>query len=168
MSQELLLEIGHRRIGFVNGPLAIRQAKDRHDGVLKELTARGLDPARALQEVESEVDSRSFNAASGAAGAARLLDGPLPPSAIFCANDQMAIGAMREIRRRGLSIPGDVAIVGYDDISFAAELITPLTSVHQPMREMGVAAAELLLAEDGRVRSETFIPTLVVRESTLG
>jgi possible transcriptional regulator len=80
----------------------------------------------------------------------------------------MAIGAMREIRRRGLSIPGDVAVVGYDDISFAAELITPLTSVHQPMREMGAAAADLLLAEDGRVRSETFIPTLVVRESTLG
>ena len=80
----------------------------------------------------------------------------------------MAIGAMREIRRRGLSIPGDVAIISYNDISFATELITPLTSVHQPMREMGVAAAELLLAEDGRVRSETFIPTLVVRESTLG
>ena len=163
-----LLEIGHRRIGFVNGPLAIRQAKDRHDGVLKELTARGLDPVEVLQDIESEVGSRSFNAASGAAGTARLLDAPLPPSAIFCANDQMAIGAMREIRRRGLSIPGDVAIVGYDDISFAAELITPLTSVNQPMREMGVAAAELLLAEDGWTRSETFIPTLVVRESTLG
>ncbi|WP_243858871.1 LacI family DNA-binding transcriptional regulator [Actinomyces sp. ZJ308] len=163
-----LLELGHRRIGFVNGPTAIRQARDRRDGVLKELVARGLDPGEVLLEVESEVGSKSFDAASGAAGAARLLSEPHPPSAIFCANDQMAIGAMREIRRRDLSIPGDVAVVGYDDISFAAELITPLTSVHQPMREMGAAAAELLLAEDGRTRSETFIPTLVVRESTLG
>ena len=75
-----LLEIGHRRIGFVNGPLAIRQAKDRHDGVLKELTARGLDPARVLQEVESEVDSRSFNAASGAAGAGPGRGGARPPA----------------------------------------------------------------------------------------
>ena len=112
-------------------------------------------------------DGQSYTADAGAVGAARLLDGPGPPTALFCANDQMAIGAMREIRRRGLSIPGDVAIVGYDDISVAGELITPLTSVHQPMRDIGWAAADLLLADGGAVRHVTFVPELVVRESTV-
>ena len=63
--------------------------------------------------------------------------------------------------------PGDVAIVGYDDISVAGELITPLTSVHQPMRDIGWAAADLLLADGGAVRHVSFVPELVVRESTV-
>ena len=80
----------------------------------------------------------------------------------------MAIGAMREVRRQGLRIPDDVAIVGYDDISVASELIIPLTSVHQPMRKLGGAAADLLLTAGDEVRNVVFTPELVVRESTLG
>ena len=98
----------------------------------------------------------------------RLLDGPRPPTALFCANDQMAIGAMREIRRRGLAIPDDVAIVGYDDVAVASELITPLTSVHVPMRDIGRAAADLLLADGSEARHVSFTPELVVRASTSG
>ncbi|MBW3068509.1 LacI family transcriptional regulator [Actinomyces sp. 432] len=163
-----LIELGHRRIGFVNGPLTVRQAVDRRDGVVAALAGAGLDPAEALTEIEAVSGGQGFTADAGAVGAATLLDGQTPPTALLCANDQLAIGAMREVRRRGLSIPDDVAIVGYDDISVAAELITPLTSVRQPMREMGAAAADLLLSHDPAVRHITFPPRLVVRESTVG
>ncbi|MDO4901198.1 LacI family DNA-binding transcriptional regulator [Actinomyces sp.] len=163
-----LIELGHRRIGFVNGPLTVRQAVDRRDGVITALTEANLDPAEALTEIEAVSAGQGFTADAGAVGAAALLGGEPRPTALICANDQIAIGAMREVRRRGLRIPEDVAIVGYDDVSVAAELITPLTSVRQPMREMGAAAADMLLSNDGTIRHITFPPRLIVRESTVG
>lgn len=163
-----LIELGHRRIGFVNGPLTVRQSVDRRDGVIAALDAAGLDPAQVLVEIEAVSGGQGYTADAGAVGAAALLGNDSPPTALFCANDQLAIGAMREVRRRGLSIPDDVAIVGYDDVSVASELITPLTSVRQPMREMGAAAADLLLSGDGAVRHIVFQPELIVRESTAG
>lgn len=163
-----LVDLGYRRIGFVNGPLSVRQSVDRRKGVLAALADAGLDPATVVVEVRPEIDGRGYSADAGADGAATLLDVEDRPTALFCANDQLAIGAMREIRRRGLGIPGDVAIVGYDDIGIAAELITPLTSVHQPMRDIGRAAADLLLSDGDKVEHVTFVPELVVRESTVG
>lgn len=165
---EHLLDLGHRRIGFVNGPLSVRQSVDRRDGVLAALRGAGVDPAEVLTQVEAVHGGKGYTACAGAAGAARLLDEERPPTALFCANDQLAIGAMREIRARGLSIPDDVAIVGYDDIAVASELITPLTSVHQPMRDIGRAAASLLLADGSEVQHVAFAPELFVRESTVG
>lgn len=163
-----LIGLGHRRIGFVNGPLSVRQSVDRRDGVLAALSDAGLDPAEALREIEAISGGHGYTADAGAAGAASLLRASAPPTALFCANDQLAIGAMREIRRRGLSIPGDVAIVGYDDVTIASELITPLTSVHVPMRDIGRAAADLLLADAPETRHVAFAPELVVRASTVG
>ena len=163
-----LVEFGHRRIGFVNGPLSVRQSIDRRDGVLAALSEAGLDPAEVLREVEAASGGQGYTADAGAVGAAELLRADPPPSALFCANDQLAIGAMREIRRRGLTIPDDVAIVGYDDVDIASELITPLTSVHVPMRDIGRAAADLLLADGSQVRHVSFAPELVVRASTAG
>ena len=163
-----LVEFGHRRIGFVNGPLSVRQSIDRRDGVLAALSEAGLDPAEVLREVEAASGGQGYTADAGAVGAAELLRADPPPSALFCANDQLAIGAMREIRRRGLAIPDDVAIVGYDDVDIASELITPLTSVHVPMRDIGRAAADLLLADGSQVRHVSFAPELVVRASTAG
>ena len=190
-----LLGLGHRRIGFINGPSRVRQARDRRTGVLQALAEAGLDPAEVLVEVEGLTGGVGFSADAGAVGAAQVLDsadmgqdegagrrlgaggsrgtgrsGPAGtrPTALFCANDQLAIGAMREVRARGLAIPEDVAIVGYDDISVAAELITPLTSVRQPMRELGVTAADLLLTPEAGVQHITFTPELVVRDSTVG
>ncbi|WP_127842939.1 LacI family DNA-binding transcriptional regulator [Actinomyces wuliandei] len=160
-----LLDRGHRRIGFVNGPPIMRQSAERRQGVLAALGAAGLDQDDVLVEVEPVVGGKSFTADAGAVGAARLLDSRPAPTALFCANDQMAIGAMREIRRRGLGIPGDVAVVGYDDIPVASQLITPLTSVNQQMRQMGAAAAQMLLSQEGD-RHEVFAPALVVRAST--
>lgn len=162
-----LLELGHRRIGFINGPAGIRQCADRRQGVLEAIREAGLD----AEQILVEYSATDFSADQGAAGAQTLLDADAAarPTALFCVNDQAAIGAMREIRRRGLSIPQDVAIVGYDDISVAAELITPLTSVRQPMRDLGATAAELLLTNDDATgRQITFTPELVVRESTAG
>ena len=163
-----LIELGHRRIGFVNGPLSVRQSVDRRDGVLAALSEAGLDPAEVLREVEAASGGQGYTADAGAVGAAELLRADPPPSALFCANDQLAIGAMREIRRRGLAIPDDVAIVGYDDVDIASELITPLTSVHVPMRDIGRAAADLLLADGSEARHVSFAPELVVRASTAG
>ncbi|WP_167203042.1 LacI family DNA-binding transcriptional regulator [Actinomyces respiraculi] len=165
---EHLLSLGHRRIGLINGPLTVRQSVDRRDGVVRALTEAGLDLADCLIEVEAVADGVGYTAAAGAAGVRGLLDDARPPSALFCANDQIAIGAMRVLRERGLSIPGDVAIVGYDDVSVASELITPLTSVRQPLAEIGRAAADLLLADGGSVAHVVFPPELVVRESTVG
>lgn len=165
---EHLLSLGHRRIGLVNGPLDVRQSVDRRNGVLAALAAAGLDPADCLAEVEAQASGRSYTADAGAAGAARLLDGEAAPSALFCANDQMAIGAMRVLRERGLRIPQDVAIVGYDDVAVASELITPLTSVRQPMRQIGWTAADLLLDPASGARHVSFVPELVVRASTAG
>lgn len=161
-----LLDLGHRRIGFVNGPLSVRQSVDRRRGVLQALSEAGEDPDKVLVEVEAVHEGASYCADAGAVGAARLLDDPEPLTALFCANDQMAIGAMRVIRDRGLRIPQDVAIVGYDDVAIASELITPLTSVHQPMREIGRAAADLLLSDGSAIQHITFAPELVVRQST--
>ena len=165
---EHLLALGHRRIGFVNGPADVRQSVDRRSGVMAALSDAGLHPAEVLVETEAVSGGNSYSADAGAVGAARLLSDPVPPTALFCANDQMAIGAMRAIRERGMSIPGDVAIVGYDDVAVAAELITPLTSVRQPMREIGRAAAGLVMSDGGRVEHVTFLPELVVRWSTIG
>ena len=163
-----LIELGHRRIGFVNGPLSVRQSVDRRNGVLTALADAGLEPARVLAEIEAVSGGHGYTADAGAVGAAALLRAESRPTALFCANDQLAIGAMREIRRRGLSIPGDVAIVGYDDVTIASELITPLTSVHVPMRDIGRAAADLLLTDAPETRHVAFAPELVVRASTVG
>ena len=163
-----LVDLGHRRIGFVNGPLSVRQSVDRRNGVLTALADAGLEPARVLAEIEAVSGGHGYTADAGAVGAAALLRAESRPTALFCANDQLAIGAMREIRRRGLSIPDDVAIVGYDDVAIASELITPLTSVHVPMRDIGRAAADLLLADGSEVRHVAFAPELVVHASTSG
>ena len=98
-----LVDLGHRRIGFVNGPLSVRQSVDRRNGVLTALADAGLEPARVLAEIEAVSGGHGYTADAGAVGAAALLRAESRPTALFCANDQLAIGAMREIRRRGLS-----------------------------------------------------------------
>ena len=104
----------------------------------------GLDPEKALVEVIIP----TVNAEGGEYGVLMLAQqrAGLPP-AIFCLNDQVALGVLRALQRRGLSVPDDVAVVGYDDVEFAPMLSPPLTSVRQPMYKLGHTAASLLLAE---------------------
>ena len=99
------------------------------------------------------------------AAALRNLDGPAP-TAVFCINDLVALGVLRALRDAGLGVPDDVAIVGYDDLYWAGELSIPLTSVRQPMRELGWAAADLLLNPPEEPTNLVFEPELVVRASS--
>ncbi|HVX47722.1 MAG TPA: substrate-binding domain-containing protein [Mycobacteriales bacterium] len=161
-----LLELGHRRIAFLNGPRSIRQCADRRRGLRKAVRGAGLDPDRVIEEITVA----SLNAEGGEAAIMSAVSASNPPPAIFCVNDLVALGVLRALMRRGIAVPDDVAVVGYDDVEFAAMLSTPLTSVRQPKYRLGQAAAELLLAEaddgDHRHEQRLFQPELVVRESS--
>lgn len=155
-----LLGLGHRRIGMINGSLGIKQCRDRREGARLAISESGGDPDRDL--VELEVDA--LIAENGHGAMLRLLD-ERDVTAVFCANDLLALGAMRAARERSVQVPGALSVVGYDDVSFAGELAVPLTSVRQPMYRMGAEAAGLLL-EPGAPRQILFTPELVVRAST--
>lgn len=162
-----LLELGHRHIGFVHGPLSIRQCTDRRRGVLRAVRSAGLDP----DSVIIDVTTTAQNAREGEESVEKLMCGKAQPTAVFCANDLLALGLMRGLMKRGMSIPRDMAIVGYDDVEFASVLSTPLTTVRQPKYELGRTAAELLLEESGHPDSHqhkhiVYQPELIVREST--
>jgi LacI family transcriptional regulator len=160
-----LLSLGHRRLGFVNGSTAIRQCADRREGVRKALRSAGLDPTESLVEVTVS----TLNADGGEAALDQIMQDGQPPSAVACVNDLTALGVLRGLRRRGLRAPDDMAVVGYDDVEFAAMLATPLSSVRQPKYQLGRAAADLMLAEehpDHEHRQILFQPELVVRESS--
>ncbi len=165
-----LLELGHERIAFVGGPNTIGQVADRRDGG-RERTAQG----RALRgrTWSRSPPARSPSPKVGALG--NDLPGCLRtrrPTAAFCANDLLALGLLQQCVSLGLRVPEDLAIVGYDDIEFAAAAAVPLTSVRQPRQLLGRTAAELLLDESSNPDHEhqrvTFTPELVVRTSTRG
>jgi len=162
-----LLEQGHQRIAFVHGPLSIRQIADRRRGVLKAIKAAGLDPDGALVDITTPTQT----AREGEECVEKLLSARIKPTAVFCANDLLALGLMRGLIKRGISIPGDMALVGYDDVEFASVLSTPLTSIRQPKYELGRAAAELLLDEADNPTTHqhkhiVYQPELIVRESS--
>lgn len=163
---EHLVSLGHRRFAFLNGPLNLRQCVDRRDGVYRTLQAHGLDPAEVLEEVPLE----ALNADAGDAAVRELWDRDgTRPTAIFCANDFTALGALRALRELDVDVPGEVAVVGYDDVMFASMLTTPLTSVRQPMHTLGWTAADMLLAHHAsgaEARQVEFEPELVVRASS--
>jgi LacI family transcriptional regulator len=165
-----LIAEGHRRMGFVGGPLSINQVSERLAGARAAVHAAGL-PDDALVVIETP----RLDVASGRATGDQLAALPARrrPTAVFCANDLLAFGLLQDTTRRHKSVPGDLAIVGYDDIDFAAAAAVPLTSVRQPRAMLGRAAMELLLEEasqaDGHQhRQIVFEPELVVRESTSG
>jgi LacI family transcriptional regulator, galactose operon repressor len=163
-----LVERGHQRIAFVGGPFSIKQVQDRHDGAEHALLEAGLPPT-ALTVVQTP----ALNFSSGLAAGARIATMPSSrrPTAAFCANDLVALGVLQEMTRRKLRVPGDLAIVGYDDIDFAAAAAVPLSSVRQPRDQLGRAAAQLLVQEttEGRAHSHrqmVFEPQLVARDSS--
>ena len=162
-----LLEQGHRCIAFVHGPLAIRQIADRRRGVLKAIRTAGLDPDRTLVDISAPAQT----AREGERSVEKLLSATIKPTAVFCANDLLALGLMRALIKHGISIPRDMALVGYDDVEFASVLSTPLTSIRQPKYELGRTAAELLLDEADNPSSHqhqhiVYQPELIVRESS--
>jgi LacI family transcriptional regulator len=160
LAGEHLIELGHRRIALVNGPTSIPQCEDRRVGLLGALLEAGLDAERDLVEVEVE----AMDAASGLAAVDDVF-AAAAPTAIFCTNDLLAIGVIRGLRLRGLRVPRDVAVVGYDDVELAAMTDPPLTTVHQPSYELGETAYELL-RRGAEPEQRSFSPHLVQREST--
>ena len=163
-----LLEQGHQRIAFVGGPMAIKQVSDRLAGARQALRTAGLPESRI-----SVVETPALKVSHGRAAGAQIAEMPARkrPTAAFCANDLVALGVLQEMTRRRVSVPGELAIVGYDDIEFAAAAAVPLTSVKQPRRQLGSAAAALLIEEADRAdthqhRQVVFEPDLVIREST--
>lgn len=166
---EHLLDQGHTRVAFVGGPESIGQVRDRYEGACDAWREAGL-PDTDLIRVETE----SLSVQEGHVAGERLAGLPRRkrPSAVFCANDLVALGLLQHVVSSGQRVPEDLAIVGYDDIAFAAGAAVPLTSVRQPRQALGRAAAELLIDEvnnpDHEHQQVEFTPELVARTSTLG
>jgi LacI family transcriptional regulator len=164
-----LLELGHERVAFVGGPVDIVQVRDRLTGARRAMSKAGHGPSRIVELLTSEL-----TVAEGRRAGERLLGLPAGrrPTAVFCANDLLALGFLQEMTQQGLTVPDDVAIVGYDDIEFASAAAVPLTSVRQPRHLLGRSAAELLRSEVDDDAHEhqhvVFTPELVVRTSTRG
>ncbi|MGP3966862.1 LacI family DNA-binding transcriptional regulator [Streptomyces sp. 6N223] len=161
-----LYATGRRRIAFVNGPPDTVPGHNRDLGYRAALAECGLAYADEL------VVHTEFGIETGTAAAEKLLDARPKPDALFCANDQLALGAMRALLARGLRIPGDIAVAGMDDSTLAQAGWPPLTSVDLRSSERGRRAAQLLLDRlhdpDGELptRTTTEPPRLVVRAST--
>lgn len=161
-----LAEKGHERIAFVGGPFDIRQVQDRLDGL------REGAPHADIRVIEVN----GLSVADGREAARRVIEMAVDdrPTAVLCANDLIALGMLQEVVMAGLRVPDDLALVGYDDIDFAAAAVVPLSSVRQPREQLGRAAAELLLDEAGDDagqhihRQVVFRPELVVRTSSGG
>lgn len=168
VATEHLLELGHRRLAFINGPHSIQACADRDVGIRRAFAKAGLDPEAALVELTVN----EFTAAAGQAALAQLLRLRDLPTAAFAASDMVGVGVMRGLLEAGLRVPEDMALVGVGDVDFAAVSAVPLTTVRYPAHEMGRAAAELLFAEERdrqhRHRAIRFPPKLVVRQSTVG
>jgi LacI family transcriptional regulator len=135
-----LVRLGHRRIAHIHGPPQYQCAHDRYAGYRQALEHAQLDVDPAL------VAHGDFTTPGGQAAAAQLLGLPDRPTAIFAANDQMAYGVLTVAKERGLHLPGDLAVIGFDDTMLSAHTNPALTTVKQPFEEMGKSAAELLLA----------------------
>lgn len=163
LAVEHLLAIGRRRIVFLGGPLSARQVADRLEGAREAIAAR--DDA-VLEVVEQAGMTVQHGRAAGEGIRARTADGR--PDAVFAANDLLAVGMLQALSSSGLRVPGDLALIGYDDIDFAAAAAVPLSSVRQPAAALGYTAVDVLLAGDADAdRSHVrFQPELVERAST--
>lgn len=135
------IALGHRQLAMISAEVAHNdRARGRLLGVRDAMREAGIDPG-GLRLVETP-----YGIGNGAAAFARLFGEGPAPSAIMCGNDVLAVGALREARQRGLDVPGDVSITGFDDIELAQVAVPALTTVHVPHREMGRQAAQMLIA----------------------
>lgn len=159
-----LLDLGHRRIGFIGGPPEHGGAGRRYQGYAEALAERGLPVESGL------LAPGDFAFASGLAAARTFLAQADRPTAIFASNDYMALGVMSAALRAGLSVPRDLAVAGFDDSEGARQTWPMLTTIRQPMEAMGEAAAELLIERAARpnapIETRLLDYELVVRGST--
>jgi LacI family xylobiose transport system transcriptional regulator len=159
-----LLDLGHRRIAVIGGPAEFLCARARLDGYRAAMDTAGATVDPAL------VRTGLFRFEDGLSAGRELLGLPEPPTAVFCGNDLQALGVYEAAREAGVRIPRDLSVVGFDDVEYAQWCGPPLTTVRQPLVEMGTAAANLVLTlaageQPEQVRVE-LTTTLVVRQST--
>jgi DNA-binding LacI/PurR family transcriptional regulator len=159
-----LLDLGHRRIAMINGPREYLCCRARFDGYRSALEGADIDVTAEL------VRTAPLYVEGGIAEAEILLGLPERPTAIFCGNDLQALGVYEAARHAGLRIPHDLSVVGFDDLPFVQWSTPPMTTVRQPLVQMGTAAARLLLDLAAGERPEhdrmELATTLMVREST--
>ena len=162
MATQHLLQLGHRRVAFIAGDAQHPDATERLRGYRAALEAAGIAFHQGL------VVSGEYHELSGLLAVDRLLSTNQQFTAIFAANDQMAVGAALGLQRRSLRVPEDVSIVGFDDLPTSQYAIPPLTSVHQPAYELGrlAATAMLELLTDVKPSVEVPAPRLIARESS--
>ena len=159
-----LIDLGHRRVAFIGGVAEHPDAVERQQGYRSAIEAAGLRFEPAL------VVPGAFTEHSGLLAVEQLLERRARFSAIFAANDQMAIGAALGLYRHGRRVPDDVSLVGFDDVAGALYMVPPLTTVHHPIQEIGELAARAMLSllAGERPAVEVPAPRLIVRESTRG
>jgi len=133
--------LGHKRIGFIIGNPDQTASARRLDGYRAALVEEGIAVDEAL------IVQGLFSYRSGLEAAEKLLDLPVPPSAIFASNDDMAAAAVAVAHRRGLDVPGKLTVCGFDDTTLATAIWPELTTVHQPIADMSRAAVEILVSE---------------------
>jgi LacI family transcriptional regulator len=167
IAAEHLIETGRRKLAFVGGPFDIRQARDRLDG------ARWAVESSDVGATIEVIATRALTVEEGAAAGRRLLERPPQqrPDALFAANDLVALGLLQGLVVDGtVLVPDQMALIGFDDIAFAAAAAVPISSVRQPSRAIGQTALRILLEESGDdtliPRQTVFRPELVVRAST--
>lgn len=160
-----LVELGHRRIAFIAGPSNYWSAQQRERGYLRALHEAGITPTSHW------VRRGNYSTLSGRLAMERLLQVRPAFSAVVCCNDWMALGALEVLRRRGVMVPEDLSVLGFDDVEAAAIASPPLTTIRQPVREIGIAAARLLIQqiESGQLSTERVIfpGELVQRDSVI-
>ena len=166
VATEHLLGLGHRRIAYVGGPESLSTHSARLSGYRRAHDARGLPVAEAL------IQPGEFSQRFGYERTAALVAGGADFTAVFAANDIVALGVLQALREAGLRVPEDVSVVGYDDVPVARQIIPALTTVHLPLEQLGREAVRLAVGqrgEGGTVRSERSVRIgthLVLRDTT--
>jgi LacI family transcriptional regulator len=159
---EFLIDQGHQRIGLIEGPDGFRSALERRKGWCDALAARGLPHGPDL------IAQGSYTFETGRAAGECLLDSAQPPSAIFASNDVMAAGVVHVARERGMDVPGDLSVVGFDDTAIAATIWPPLTTVRWPIRTMARSAALKLIHPEAAAQEQSQFPTEFVPRASAG
>lgn len=162
---ECLIELGHREIGMITGPTGWKSVNERTGGYKLALEKAGISFDVSL------IEHGDWSYQSGYVAMGRLLAKAPQITALFAQNDQIAIGAMRGLREAGRRIPDDVALVGYDDIPAAAYCHPPLTTIRQPMQQVGEVATQLLIEyinDSTAEREEVLLKTELIRRGTCG
>lgn len=158
---EYLISQGHRKIGLVEGPEGFRSALERREGWREAMQAHGL----SCEDAWAERGNYTFE--TGKQAGAALLDRADRPTAIFASNDVMAAGVVHVARERGLDVPGDLSVVGFDDTAIAATIWPPLTTVRWPIRAMAKSAARKLIQPETAGNEQSLFPTEFVPRASV-